>query len=379
MNSNNPKKIAFLITSTGWGGLEMNTLKLAKLLSEKEYQITLITQSNSSIYTQGKDIFASTILLQKKRKYFDFGAAKKIGTALKASAIETLFVFDNKDLDVVAWTKKLFYKQLFVLYQQHMQIGINKKDFLHSFRFNAIDIWISPLEYLKKEVTLRTKFPKEKIRVVPLCLDTTQFTTKKYTPSEALSKLHIQPKAPVIGIIGRIAEKKGQLFLVEALLNLKHKGTAIELLIFGSPTVNDPECETYYNRILETVKENKLEDSVHLVPYQKDVSLFYNSVDIFVLASHSETYGMVTIEAMLSELPILATHAGGTSEILDYGKLGALYEYENQNEFCEKLRHLLKNKNEVSEMAGRAFEAASQKYRQEIEINGIDEIIKNRN
>lgn len=378
MNNINPAKIAFLITSTGWGGLEMNTLKLAKLLSEKEYQITLITQSTSSIYTQGKDIFASSILLKKKRKYFDFGAAKKISTALKASAVETIFVFDNKDLDVVAWTKKIFYKQLFVVYQQHMQIGINKKDFLHTFRFNSIDIWISPLEYLKKEVVNRTKFPAEKIRVVPLCLDTTQFTTKKYTQAEALSKLNIQPKAPLVGIIGRIAEKKGQLFLVETLLNLKNKGIAIELLIFGSPTINDPECQTYYNHILETIKEHKLDNVVHLRPYQKDVSLFYNAVDVFVLASHSETYGMVTIEAMLSELPILATHAGGTSEILDNGKLGSLFEYENQEDFCKKLIHLLNNKEEAASLGKRAFENASQKYRQEIEINGIDEIIKNR-
>ncbi|WP_018341846.1 glycosyltransferase family 4 protein [Cytophaga aurantiaca] len=379
MTNINPKKIAFLITSTGWGGLEMNTLKLAKLLSEKGYSITLITQSTSSIYTQGKEIFASTILLQKKRKYFDFGAAKKISVALKTNGIDTIFVFDNKDLDVVAWTKKLFYKQLFVLYQQHMQIGINKKDFLHTFRFNAIDIWISPLEYLKKEVVHRTKFPEEKIRVVPLCLDTMQFTTKKYSKAEALSKLNFQPKAPLVGIIGRIGEKKGQLFLVEALLKLKSKGIAIELLIFGSPTVNDPECQTYYDHILETIKEHQLENSVHLIPYQKDVALFYTAVDVFALASHSETYGMVTIEAMLSGLPILATHAGGTSEILDYGKLGLLYEYENQEDFCTKLISLLNNTEEANNMGKRAFENASKKFQQEIEVNGMDAIIKNRN
>ncbi|HSY62857.1 MAG TPA: glycosyltransferase family 4 protein [Cytophaga sp.] len=379
MNNINPNKIAFLITSTGWGGLEMNTLKLAKLLSEKEYLITLITQENSSIYMQGKDIFDSTILLQKKRKYFDFSTAKKISTSLKATHIDTIFVFDNKDLDVVAWTKKLFYKSLFVLYQQHMQIGINKKDFLHSFRFNAINTWISPLEYLKKEVTLRTKFPEDKILVVPLCLNTDPFTTKKYSQTEALSKLNIHPKAPLVGIIGRIAEKKGQLFLVESLLRLKNKGIHIELLIFGSPTVNDPECQAYYGHILEAIKEHKLEDIVHMVPYQKDVALFYNAVDVFVLASHSETYGMVTIEAMLSGLPILATHAGGTSEILDYGNLGSLYEYENQKDFCEKLIYLLNNKTEAASMGKRAFENASKKYQQEIEVDGIDKIIKNRN
>ncbi|MGY8976988.1 MAG: glycosyltransferase [Cytophagales bacterium] len=39
----------------------------------------------------------------------------------------------------------------------------------------------------------------------------------------------------------------------------------------------------------------------------EDVSVFYNAIDIFALASHSETFGMVTIEAMLSKLPIIPT------------------------------------------------------------------------
>ena len=42
-------KISFLITSDGWGGLEMNVLKLAKLLIQKGYDITLITHKNSTI------------------------------------------------------------------------------------------------------------------------------------------------------------------------------------------------------------------------------------------------------------------------------------------------------------------------------------------
>lgn len=369
-------KIAFIITSTGWGGLEMNTLKLAKLLSDKGYSITLITQEKSTIYIKGKDLFVSTILLNRGRKYFDFKSAKIISKSLQNEGIRTLITFDNKDLDLVAWTKKLYFNKLNVIYQQHMQIGVNKKDFIHTFRFNSINYWISPLQYLKNEILVRTKFPKEKIKVIPLCVDVTKFTHRKYSKKEALQSLNISPIAPLVGIIGRITKKKGQLFLVESLMKLKQKGLDIELLIFGSVTVNEPECQDYYNELRETVKQNKLESVVHFVEYQEDVSLFYNAVDVFVLASHSETYGMVTIEAMLSKLPIIATKSGGTSEILDYGKLGLLYEYENHADFCEKVIQLLNNKIESENMADRAQKTAREKYIQEIEINEIDCLIK---
>ena len=35
-----------------------------------------------------------------------------------------------------------YFKDLKIVYQQHMQIGINKKDWLHTFRFKAIDVWV---------------------------------------------------------------------------------------------------------------------------------------------------------------------------------------------------------------------------------------------
>jgi len=369
-------KIAFIITSTGWGGLEMNVLKLATLLSEKGYSISLITQEKSTIFNKRKDLFFSTILLNNRRKYFNFISAKIISKSLKNEGIRTLMVFDNKDIDVVAWTKRLFYNNLNVIYQQQMQIGINKKDLIHTFRFNSINYWISPLQYLKNEISDRTKFPIERVKVIPLCVDIKKFTHRKYSKQEALQILNIIPQAPLIGIIGRISKKKGQLFLVESLIKLKQMGIDIELLIFGSATINDPECQNYYNDLLKKIKQNKLEDVVHIVKFQEDVSVFYNAVDVFALASHSETFGMVTVEAMLSKLPIIATQSGGTSEILDYGKLGLLYEYENYDDFCKKLIWLISNKIESENMAILAQRTACDKYCQEIEINGIDCLLK---
>ena len=65
-------KIAFLITSSGWGGLEMNTIKLAKSLVKLNYEITLFTQKNATIIDKKEDIFSSTVFIERNRKYFDF-------------------------------------------------------------------------------------------------------------------------------------------------------------------------------------------------------------------------------------------------------------------------------------------------------------------
>ena len=372
----NSRKIAFMTTSMGWGGLEMNVLKIAKSLSQLDYNITLITQERSPIYIRGKDSFSEVIILLKTRKYFEIGLAFQISKSLRNKEIQTLMVFENKDLDVIAWAKKLFFKGLKVIYQQQMQIGINKRDFIHDFRFKTINYWISPLQYLKNEVIKKTNFYADRIKVIPLCTQTSKYVDREYSKLEARQALNIFPKAPLLGIIGRITRKKGQLFLLEALIELKNRGIEMELLIFGSATVNDQESKNYHELILQFVKKNEIENIVHFVKHQEDVNVFYNAIDVFALASHSETFGMVTVEAMLSKLPILATKSGGTSEILGYGKYGLLYEYENHLDFCQNVSWLLNNKIEVDKMSCDAKEVASKNYSLEREVEEIDKLIR---
>jgi len=179
----------------------------------------------------------------------------------------------------------------------------------------------------------------------------------------------------LLGIIGRIDPKKGQLFLVESLTELRSRGNAVEVLIFGSATVNEEKSRQYEREIHDVVARNQLEDVVHFVPHRPDVELFYQAIDVFVLGSHSETFGMVTIEAMLSELPIIATESGGTAEILEHGKLGRLYPFENTAVFCEQVAHALRHPDETSEKAKQAREVAKKSYDHSVEKEGFERVI----
>ena len=371
----NVKKIAVYVTSTGWGGLEMNTIKLSRLLKNEGYDIVLYTQQKSMILNHEQELYEKIEIVQKRRKYFDFKTAKELSASLKKNKISLVFAVDNKDLDVLAWTKFLFHKSMKLVYQQHMQIGINKKDYFHSFRFKAVDKWISPLPFLKIEIGLRTHYPLNRVEIIPIGLNTERFTKSKYTKRESRELLGIHTDLPLLGIIGRISEKKGQLFVVQSILNLKHQGFHVELLIFGSATINDREDQKYSEKLRKFVINNELTDVIHFIEYQEDVHKFYNAIDVFVLASHSETYGMVTIEAMLSSVPVVATNSGGTPEILSNGKLGHLYPFENEQEFCKVLKLVLDEMEKTRKMTTDAKEFATMFYDEKAEVQAIDRIL----
>jgi glycosyltransferase involved in cell wall biosynthesis len=84
---------------------------------------------------------------------------------------------------------------------------------------------------------------------------------------------------------------------------------------------------------------------------------------------------MVTIEAMLSGTPIVATDSGGTSEILEHGKMGHLYPYNNQERFIHELRLILNEMENTREMTKRAKENATLFFDEKMEVDAIEKIL----
>ncbi|MGP8215033.1 MAG: glycosyltransferase family 4 protein [Bacteroidia bacterium] len=371
------EKIGFIINSMGWGGLEMNTLKLAKWLTERGWNIILFTPADSKLYKEAIDSSISIKPVNSFKKHFDFINSFQIAQLLKQHGIKKIFVFDNKDLPFIFLVKSFWYHKLKVIYQQHMQIGVAKRDLIHTLRFSCINYWISPLEWLKKEVIEKTRINPNKIKVIPLGLEVEKLVNKTHTREECRKILNINPSAPLMGILGRIDPKKGQLFVIKALEKIHESNMAIELLIMGEPTINDENSKSYFAEIKKYIETHNLADKVHIRKYNKDVTLFYNAIDYFVLASQGETYGMVTIEAMLAGVPILATNSSGTPEILNYGELGLLYEPGNETDFCSKIMKLIENQYEAGQRAEKAKTVAIDKFSHIKECEQIEQLILN--
>ena len=62
------------------------------------------------------------------------------------------------------------------------------------------------------------------------------------------------------------------------------------------------------------------------------------------MASVSEPFGMVTIEAMATGLPVIGTDAGGTTELLDFGKAGILMPPQDEKAMAEALKKVYQDK-----------------------------------
>lgn len=140
---------------------------------------------------------------------------------------------------------------------------------------------------------------------------------------------------PVIGAMGRLHSIKGFDLLLEACVELRAAGQRFELRIAG----DGPE-----RAALEALTHQlRLEDYVRFCGWATDPSAFFRDVDLFVLPSRQESFGLVIIEALAAGVPVVASDTEGPLEVLRGGQFGALFPRENTAALAQAVGGVLDN------------------------------------
>jgi len=92
------------------------------------------------------------------------------------------------------------------------------------------------------------------------------------------------------------------------------------------------------------IERRKLSTHVKLLGYRKNIPHLMKSADFFVLPSIREAFGFVNLEAMISNLPIIATHTGGIPEILKDNKTALLVEPRSERSLANAIEELISSK-----------------------------------
>jgi len=326
----------------------MNQWRNAVWMQDRGHKVLMFALKDSPIYKKAESSKIPVLAIKKHRKYYDFVAARQLIKLLKKEGVSHLIVRDTRDMSIAAMAKFWSFGFHFHLsYFMEMQLGVNKTNWLHTLRFSQFDLWSCPLAWLQSQVLSKTRFDFKKTTIIPSALNLSPFQSvakNSENQKEARKLLDLPEHVKMIGLIGRFDPQKGQVLLLEALNACTDKEVCVCLL--GEPTLG--EGMDYFQKIEKTILENHLQERVFIRPFREDIATFYKAIDAFVMASKAETFGMVTIEAMASGVPTIGSNAGGTPEILEYGKLGFLFEPLNASSLANSIDEYLNKPNQIS-------------------------------
>lgn len=299
-------------------------------LSKNGFECTTLCLEGSPLEQHLKAQNLSTFSIQKKP--FDF---LKVRSFIKSHNIQYFLVQLLKDLKLLS-VASIGVADIKMIAIAHMFIGVNKKDFIHSWVYGKLQTLICLTQNHKENLLEFLPLKESQIEVLPNFVDCEKFNPRNRS-EEIRTSLGAVPGVPLMGIASRLDPQKGQGVALEAMKILKQKNVPLRLVIVGENTKN----ETNYLEVLKTkTSEWGLEDRVHFTGYRADMDKLVASLDVLIMPSDRETFGRVLIEAMASRIPVIATNAGGVPNIIDDGINGLLVEPKNPQDLAGAMEKL---------------------------------------
>jgi glycosyltransferase involved in cell wall biosynthesis len=173
----------------------------------------------------------------------------------------------------------------------------------------------------------------------------------------------------VIGALGRFNHEKGFDILLQALHILSQAEPQLpwRLRLAGSGALD--------GKLRALARDLAIDRLVEFPGWISDKESFFSSIDIFVLPSRDESFGIVLLEAMKYSVPIVATRTTGPLEIIDDGVHGLLTDPDNPQALAMRLHELIGDPVLAAGMADRAFHRAREHFSRAVIGDRLDQIL----
>jgi glycosyltransferase involved in cell wall biosynthesis len=138
-----------------------------------------------------------------------------------------------------------------------------------------------------------------------------------------------------VGFVGRLVDQKGCDDLITSVAALAAEGPPVHLIVVGDGPLR-PAVEA-------RVRDLGLVGSVEFLGFRSDATALMAAMDIVVVPSLFEPFGIVALEAMIQSRPVVASAVGGLTETVEDGVTGRLVPPGNPQRLAEALRDLVRS------------------------------------
>lgn len=244
------------------------------------------------------------------------------------------------------------------------------------FPIVVIDHGINPLKFLKADfvLTVNSYFSKELIKAGKNPQTALTIPNMMEVPPNFVKPIKPEFRNPIkIGSLGRLYQEKNFDKMIKAIAILRNRGINCEYVIGGVGPVHDS--------LNNLANEIGVADSFKILGWTSDKKAFFEEIDIFVLPSAYETFGIVLLEAMLYNTPIITTNSWGPDEVIENNVDGLKVSKDDDEKtpilLADAIEKLYKNQIFAAKLADKAYEKFFEKYSSQKVMKQLDDIINN--
>jgi glycosyltransferase involved in cell wall biosynthesis len=196
--------------------------------------------------------------------------------------------------------------------------------------------------------------PADKISTIHYGLDPGAFLQRVGEGADVRVELGMPADVPLVGVVGRLTEQKGHVYLLDAFAEVIQALPSAHLLMVGDGELR-PALERQAARL-------GLQGSVTFTGRREDVPRIMMALDVLAMPSLWEGFGLVLLEAMAAGKPVVASRVSAIPEIVADGETGLLVPPKDPVGLARALLILLRHPAQAREMGRRGRQRLEQQF-----------------
>lgn len=354
----------FVCLSRSWGGLEQTVAFDAQEFARYELPVRVAVLRDSPIHRALCEKIGVTVLPldYRPRDTLDFQFRNDLQKWIDAGEVNLVHTHQTTLLGSISpwiWKKK----QIPLIASRHIMSNHDKRNWIHSFIYQRVDSLLVMSEALRENVLATHPVDDRKVEIVSLGLDFDRFNPERVDARRQRADWGASDDTVVVGLVGRIDPAKGQGTFIKAAAGLmKRIGSdrKLRFVVVGEETLGSEDG--HLEELKAMVTQFHLEESVLFTGYMENIPEVMQAFDVFVMPSKQEAFGLVAIEAMAMECPIVISSGGSAQEIVGREEFGLLTRPDDAFDLQHRLRALIEDEATRQDMGRRARLHVKSKY-----------------
>ncbi len=340
--------------SHSWGGLEQVAAYDTTELANLGFPVQALVLEGSPIHENLSKVSGVEIvpLKYRPRDYFDFNLKSDLA-ALIGTGTSLIHIHQTTLLGSISpWLYKFSHVPLFA--SRHIMNNHNKKNLFHRFIYRRLDALIVMSHALKQNVLATHPLKERQVKVINLGLDFKRFDPQLVDAQSRRAEWGADDDTIVIGLVGRIDPAKGQATFIQAAAGLTKRmpEKKLKFVIVGEETLG--ATDDHLSELKKMVEQFHLEEKVWFAGFQQNIPEIMQAFDLFVMPSKQEAFGLVAIEAMAMECPIVISSGGSAHEIVGQEEFGLTMRPEDAFDLQRQLKRLIEDEKLRKDMGQKA-------------------------
>ena len=224
---------------------------------------------------------------------------------------------------------------------------------------------IACADIVAKRISSEENIPLDKFRVIPNTVDPERMKPASNRDSFR-RELNIKDTEITIGFIASFAQRKGHVFLIDALHKCIRDVPGLKLLLIGTGALK--------SEIEAMVKERGLSDYVSFLGLRHDIPDIISALDIYVQPSLAEAFSISITEAMSMGVACIVTDVGGNREIVGEDECGIIVAPKDTDALKDAIIRLAQDEVLRKKMGNAARQRIAKVFSPQRYVNSLEEL-----